>query len=231
LNGIAVHAIKGKRSQYRPLQSVLCNSTDPLDVAKCFVEMGFLELYIADLDSIMKKGSNISIIKRIFTETDLKVIIDNGNTESKKVKEMLFFGASKVIIGTESLLDINDVCRLTEEFGDQIVVSLDLKDNKVLRKDIRLLDDKISALKQIKNYGAREIILLDLNKVGSQEGLDFDFIQNAVNLPNSKILVGGGVRNLDEIKKVFEIGVEGILIATGLHLGKIKYSDIREFIY
>ena len=231
LNGIAVHAIKGKRSQYRPLKSVLCNSTDPLDVAKCFDEMGFSELYIADLNSIMKNGSNGSIIKRIFSNTNLKVIIDNGLTDSKKVKQMLSFGASKVIIGTESIFDINDVRKLTEELKNQIIISLDLKKNKVLSKDNHLSEDKISALKQIENFGAREIILLDLNKVGSQEGLDFDYIKTAFNISNSKILVGGGVRNLDDIKKVYEIGLDGVLIATGLHLGKIKYRDIRKFIH
>jgi uncharacterized protein related to proFAR isomerase len=33
LKGIVVHAVRGKRKEYQPLKSVLCASTDPVEVA------------------------------------------------------------------------------------------------------------------------------------------------------------------------------------------------------
>ena len=36
LNGIVVHAVRGKRREYQPLQSILCKSVEPLEVAKAF---------------------------------------------------------------------------------------------------------------------------------------------------------------------------------------------------
>ncbi|HKM59743.1 MAG TPA: HisA/HisF-related TIM barrel protein, partial [Candidatus Bathyarchaeia archaeon] len=52
LNGIVVHAVRGKRREYQPLQSSICNSIEPLEIAKTFKTLGFSELYIADLDAI-----------------------------------------------------------------------------------------------------------------------------------------------------------------------------------
>lgn len=55
LNGVVVHGVRGEREKYEPIKSVLCNSSDPLEVANVFKELGFKSLYVADLDSILKK--------------------------------------------------------------------------------------------------------------------------------------------------------------------------------
>ena len=34
LNSIAVHAVKGERDKYRPLQSKILNTSDPLEIVK-----------------------------------------------------------------------------------------------------------------------------------------------------------------------------------------------------
>ncbi len=53
LAGIAVHAVKGKRREYKSLESILFKSVEPVEIAKAFKTLGFNELYIADLDSIV----------------------------------------------------------------------------------------------------------------------------------------------------------------------------------
>ena len=41
LNGAVVHAVRGKRSEYKPIESVICKSAEPLEVAKAFKNLGF----------------------------------------------------------------------------------------------------------------------------------------------------------------------------------------------
>ena len=43
---------------------------------------------------------------------------------------------------------------------------------------------------------------------------------------NLQILVGGGVRNLDDLVKLKDLGIFGVLLATALHSGKIKVEEI-----
>ncbi len=66
LSGVAVHAVRGKREEYQPLKSVLCASSKPVDVAFAYKARGFKELYIADLDAILGKGKNSSVLKLYF---------------------------------------------------------------------------------------------------------------------------------------------------------------------
>ena len=78
LNGIAVHAMRGERNKYRPLQSVLNPSPDPLELAKAFDSLGFDELYAADLDAILKDEEDFSVFTRIASETNLTLMVDAG---------------------------------------------------------------------------------------------------------------------------------------------------------
>src|SRR5205085_9347687 len=53
MQGEVVHGIAGRREEYRPIVSILAESTKPLAVARAFrEEFGFNELYLADLDAI-----------------------------------------------------------------------------------------------------------------------------------------------------------------------------------
>ena len=99
LNGKVVHAVKGRRQDYQPLQSTLCNSTQPLEVAKAFQTIGFSELYIADLDAITKAQANFQVLKDIADETGLKLMVDAGVTDLQREQQLLDNGVFKVVIG------------------------------------------------------------------------------------------------------------------------------------
>ncbi len=89
LNGIVVHAVRGKRQEYRPLTSILCKSVEPLEVAKAFKALGFSELYIADLDAIHWWHLRIfGIFKRIARETGLKLMVDAGVSDLETVEKL-----------------------------------------------------------------------------------------------------------------------------------------------
>jgi phosphoribosylformimino-5-aminoimidazole carboxamide ribotide isomerase len=78
LDGIAVHAMRGERNKYQPLESILSHSPDPLELAKAFDSWGFNELYIADLDAILKDEEDFSVFTRITSETGLSLMVDAG---------------------------------------------------------------------------------------------------------------------------------------------------------
>ena len=53
MGGVVVRGIAGRRSEYRPIRSSLCSSSEPAAVARAIVErFGLQEFYIADLDAI-----------------------------------------------------------------------------------------------------------------------------------------------------------------------------------
>jgi phosphoribosylformimino-5-aminoimidazole carboxamide ribotide isomerase len=228
-NGIAVHAVKGNRSHYLPLKSNLSATPEPLDVALAFQKCGFKELYVADLDAILGKGNNNATLQGI-AKTGLNLMVDAGASDAKSVQRQVELGVSQVVIGTETLTNLQFVKRSVEQFGKQrIVVSLDLNAGKILSRTKAASSMSAQELaKELERQGVGTLIVLDLARVGSEQGPDFSLLKKLTGTLKVNLLVGGGARDLGDLKKLKEIGVYGVLMATALHSGKISLNQLRE---
>ncbi len=229
LNGVAVHAVRGKRSEYRPIQSILAESAEPDEVAKAFKEAGFSELYIADLDAIIDCRTDFKVLKKISETIGVKLMVDAGVTSVERAQKLLESGVAKIVVGTETLQNKNFVKDAIAKFGgDRVIVSLDLKDGKVLVKDnFEGCTEALCLFKEFKAMGVREFIVLDLTRVGSGEGVDIDFFRKVKAEVDVDVYVGGGVRNLQDLAELRAARISGVLVATALHTGKISVFDLK----
>lgn len=229
LNGIAVHAKRGERKQYQPLKSILCKSVNPLDIASTFESSGFNTLYLADLDAILGKPANFSLYQQIMTQTSLELMVDAGIADITKASRVLAAEVTKIVIGSETLRSLDFVKQAVKSFGeDKVVVSIDLKEDKVLSVSETVASmDAISFAQKLGNIGINQIILLDLNRVGTEHGINMTILRNILEKTGVEVLVGGGIRSLQELEKLRKLGVSGALVATVLHNGKLKVDELK----
>lgn len=230
LNGIVVHAVRGKRREYKPLQSSLIDSVDPVEVAKAFKNLGFNELYVADLDAIIDCSTDFQVLKRIADETGLELLVDAGITSIERAKTLLDSGVSKLIVGTETLQSkkfVKDAVELFE--SERVLISLDLRGEKVL---VKLgFDGCVSPmclLRDFKAMGVSQVIVLDLNRVGSDEGVNMVFLKKVIKTIGLDVYVGGGVRDIQDLVELKELDVPGVLVASALHSGKISINELKK---
>lgn len=230
LGGRVVHAVRGRRKEYQPLKSILCASTDPVDVAVALKALGFGELYVADLNAITRGQANFSIFKNIADKTGLELMVDAGIDDLKKAESVLESHVSKVIIGTETLPSASLVAEAIELFGsEKIMVSLDLMGDRVISGfELGALKDPVALLREFQEAGVSQIIVLDLARVGSEEGVNMFFLKEVVRNIKAKVFVGGGVRDVKDLVELKDLGVFGVLLATALHSGKISLEELRQ---
>ncbi|MGD0644806.1 MAG: HisA/HisF-related TIM barrel protein [Candidatus Bathyarchaeia archaeon] len=229
LNGKVVHAVRGKRREYQLLRSNLCDSVEPFEVAKAFEALGFSELYIADLDAITGGSVNFRVLKHIAEETGLELMVDAGVADLETARKLLHSGVSKVIIGTETLNTKSFVGEAVTLFGsDRVIVSLDLNDDKVLVKlGFDGCQNPMCLLREFKKMGVLGVIVLDLARVGSGEGVNVGFLKKVLENGSLDVYVGGGVRSIKDLVELKNLGVAGALVATALHSGKISIEELR----
>ena len=230
LDGVAVHAVRGERKQYKPLRSLLCPSADPLDVALAFKRLGFAELYVADLDAISRNKPNLAIINQIAKTTGLKLMVDAGVADLNRAKELLVNRVSKVVIGTETLRCTRFVEEAVRSLGsDRIISSLDLKNGRLLGEIASdTLLEPLDLLRQFQKMNVKQVIVLDLARVGSGEGVDVPFLKKVLEAFELEVFVGGGVRNLADLRELKSIGISGVLLATALHSGAITVNELKK---
>jgi uncharacterized protein related to proFAR isomerase len=79
--GVAVAAHRGDRARYRPLQTPLAASADPVAVAQGLRSLfPFPTLYVADLDGIERRGADLATQRRLAEAwPGTELWIDDGN--------------------------------------------------------------------------------------------------------------------------------------------------------
>ena len=88
----------------------------------------------------------------------------------------------------------------------------------------------LSLIEDLKNRGINDFILLDLVKVGSKGGcIDNEYVEIRKKHLDIKILIGGGVKDIEDLNLIRENKFNGVLIATILHENIINPRDLQKF--
>ena len=103
----------------------------------------------------------------------------------------------------------------------KIFPAIDIKDKKCVRLVKGDFDNKteyemspVEQAMKYKDHGFKNLHIVDLDGALTGETVNLDIIQNIVDKSNLKVEVGGGIRNLDSIKKYADIGVEKIILGS-----------------
>jgi len=231
LNGVVVHAVGGKREKYYPVKSVLCASSDPVNVASTFRSLGFDELYMADLDAILNNNANFSLYKQIRAMSDLNLMVDAGISNLEKARKALENEVSKIIIGTETLENLDFIKEAVKLFGEnRVIVSLDLKGGKIMSRSPYIKGrSPVELAKAFQGMDVAQIIVLDLARVGMNKGINLKIVKEILEQTQVEVLTGGGVRGIKDLETLRSMGVSGVLVATALHNGRLTIKKLEQF--
>lgn len=233
MNGIAVHANKGLRNEYQPIHMKFSLSSEPHDLMKVFSrDFQFTEVYIADLDSIIREKPNIELLQSIIQNSSLKIMLDAGVRNLYDVIQFKNLGLNKMILATETIDSFNVIEDAIAEIGkEKIIVSIDLKKQHLISESQEIAQMGIeNIIKKVKDRGISEIILLDLAKIGSLSGggsSDYQTLRNQ--FPGMCFIIGGGIKDMNDVRLLELQKFNGGLIATALHKGIITPEKIRDF--
>jgi HisA/HisF family protein len=217
--GIVVRARMGQRDQYRPLESPLSPTSDPIDVMRGLYSVyPFKTFYIADLDAIMGMGNNEAVLRRLKAEFPAAVFwVDNGVCDLSSAWNWLDAGLGHLVVGSESQQDMALMQRLSQH--DRVVLSLDFRD-QAFQGPPALLDDVAS--------WPGKLIVMTLARVGSGAGPDLDRLCEIRDIAAGRdIYAAGGVRDSADIAVLKSAGISGALVATSLHDGRLRGSDLE----
>jgi HisA/HisF family protein len=229
-----VRAIAGRRDEYRPIVSRLIDSAAPLAVARAFrTHFGFDELYLADLDAIQNGQPAFEVYDRLRRE-GFRLWIDAGlrTGHDDALASLLETDAAGIIVGLESVAGPAELREIVQQAGAQrCVFSLDLKTGRPLgRADLWPTDDPWTIAEHaLEALGVRRLIVLDLARVGVGAGVGTEVlcIRLKRTYPEVQITAGGGVRGIDDVRRLHANGVDCVLIASALHDGRITPDDVK----
>jgi len=224
MGGQVVHAVAGRRSEYRPLRSNIVASTDPVVVAKALIDLvGPEELYLADLDAIAGAEPAYGIYQRL-VDAGIRLCVDAGPqtpVTGWRLQEIV----GCLVLGLETNPDPKRAALLRRVTGPRdIIFSLDMRGRKLLGNltGWAVPDDQPFLIAQkVYDLGIRRIIVLDLERVGVGRGTGTEHLCHAIKkaYPDMEVIAGGGIRNREDAEWLAHVGVDAVLVASALHSG------------
>ena len=231
--GLIVRGIAGKRDLYKPIESRLCSSARPPEVAAALRNLlGPGPMYLADLDAIAGDAPALEVCGEL-EGLGFGLMIDAGIRSAATARRLAAELDGDLIAALETLPAPALLAELVEELGPgRLIFSLDLADGRPLAQG----DDWPSGAEEIAREavaaGVERLILLDLKAVGTGEGpahLDrcAAFKESYAGL---ELVTGGGVRDLDDLLALRSVGVDGVLVASALHDGRLGSEELQGFL-
>ena len=220
-----VHARHGERERYRPITSSLCSSSEPLPIMDALLALHpFRQIYIADINAIQKRGGHDGIIKNLVEQyQDIDLWLDNGIAGKSQLGQWQIPGIS-CIIGSENLASKNELHGILDHHRKTVILSLDSNRSGQLGP---------AGLAEDAEYWPDKVIVMTLNKVGSLLGPDFSYLEKILGLARKQssdihVYAAGGIRNMDDLLQLRDLGITGALVATALHNGSITAAEVAE---
>ena len=100
----------------------------PVEQATQFIDKGFKNLHIIDLDGALTGETvNLKIIKEIVRKFDFKVEVGGGVRDFDSIQEYADIGVDKVILGSAAIKDKNFLKKACKKFPKKIALGLTLK--------------------------------------------------------------------------------------------------------
>jgi phosphoribosylformimino-5-aminoimidazole carboxamide ribotide isomerase len=221
MGGVVVRGVGGRRAEYRPVESALCASANPTDVAEGFRrEYGITELYLADLDAIAGSAPAWRTYEAL-TSAGFRLWVDAGVRTIEDGRALVRAGVG-VVVGLETAEGPHVVEALARE---EILFSLDLRGGEPLGM---WGVDVWAITAEAIHRGAKRVLVLDLARVGETAGVGTEALcaRLAASYPGVETWAGGGVRDADDLARLRAAGVRVALISTALHRRTISRTDL-----
>ena len=228
--GTVVRGIGGRRHEYRPIVSKWTPSSEPVAIAEALREaFGFRSFYLADLDAIGGKSPNWDLFAQL-QERGFLLSVDSGVRGETDGLRLLEAGVD-CVAGLETIEGPTALRALLVLSGrSRLIFSLDLKDGQPLGTLAGWrAADAWSIAEEAIEAGVRRLIVLDLARVGGGGGVGTEDLCREIKHvhPEIELIAGGGIRGVEDLRRLEPCGVDRALVASALHDGRLEPKELK----
>jgi len=229
MNGQVVRGVAGDRANYAPIRSALVDSSEPEIVARALIRATSAEaIYIANLDMLRWGTSEFDV--RILPEWNGTIFLDIGGL-SQEPPDARFRMIAAFEVG-ERVAFVRETFQ-QHRAAKPPAFSVDLRNGSLIGAwaewGLRSPKDAIALVDRVWEIGFRTVIVLDVARVGIGQGTGTEALCIAIRerYPAMEIITGGGVRSWDDVNRLADCGIDGVLVSSAIHDGTLKFPGDR----
>lgn len=235
---IAIRQGKVVKMRKGDISSEKAYNENPLDLAKRFEEHGIEVVHLVDLDGA-EKGSpvNWSVLEIIAGHTNLKVDFTGGISTDGDISKAYEYGAAYITASSIAVTNPELFASWIISYGrEKMTLGADVVNREKKELLFRGWQRKATLtffehIEYFYSRGLKYVKATDVSRDGVLEGPAFEFYQEIRDrLPEACVLASGGVRGVDDIKQLNEMGIFAVIFGKAFYEGIIKLKDLEQFI-
>ncbi|MNM82476.1 1-(5-phosphoribosyl)-5-[(5-phosphoribosylamino)methylideneamino] imidazole-4-carboxamide isomerase [compost metagenome] len=204
---------------------------DIYEQAKEFQRLGATHLHLVDLDGAKQgAGINEEIILKLAKTVDMSIEVGGGIRTLDRIDKLLGNGIDKVILGTAAMEQEDLVKAALAKYAERIIVGVDARNGKVCgngwlsESDL----DYIDFTKRMADLGVDNVIVTDISRDGTLQGANIEMLKTLSEKVDIKITASGGVKDIEDIKKLKEAGIYAAITGKAIYSGELSLKEALE---
>lgn len=207
----------------------------PIDLAKNFEDHGIEVVHLVDLDGARRgQPVNYHILEALAGHTNLKIDFTGGIHTDGDISKAYEYGATYITAASIAVARKELFSSWIISYGrEKITLGADAINGKIAIRgwqkntDLDLFDH----IDYFYSRGLKYVKTTDIDKDGLMQGPAFDLYKKIKErFADICVLASGGVRNVDDIKRLNDIGVFAVIFGKAYYEGRIKLKDLEEFV-
>ena len=204
---------------------------DPVELAKCYSDLGADELVFLDITATNEKRKTLSeLVTKVASAINIPFTVGGGISSIEDVEVLLNAGADKVSVNTSAFKRPDLINELSSRFGSQcVVLAIDTKlengdwfvylNGGKVKTEVKALDWAKEGVKR----GAGEILLTSMNNDGTKNGFANEITRAVSESVNVPVIASGGAGNMQHFADAFLIGkADAALAASVFHFKEME---------
>ncbi|MDH3709501.1 MAG: 1-(5-phosphoribosyl)-5-[(5-phosphoribosylamino)methylideneamino] imidazole-4-carboxamide isomerase [Cyclobacteriaceae bacterium] len=233
----SITVMKGKTTRLTPgeFSKEKVYDQSPLELAMQFEAAGVSQIHLVDLEGARRGSSvNYQVLEAICGHTNLKVSFSGGISTDGDISKAYEYGAHNIIAATIAAYRPEYFASWIMSYGrERIVLGADSIQGKIAirgwQKDTAI--DLFEHIEYFFNRGLKYVKTTDISKHGAMSGPSLELYKEILErFPGICLLASGGVRSVEDIEQLQELGVWGVVFGKAFYEGVLTLKDLEKFL-
>jgi phosphoribosylformimino-5-aminoimidazole carboxamide ribotide isomerase len=202
---------------------------DPAVVATRWVNAGFRNLHVVDLDAALGSGRNDDAVAAVAHSIAGRALLQVGGgiRDDEAVRRTLALGADRVVVGTRGVEDRPWLESVAGSFPGRIVLAADLAEGVVVTRGWARSTDLEARqfLEGLASLPLAGVLVTDVDREGRQGGVDTALFRRLRDATSHSLMAAGGIASVSDLEALAGIGVDGAILGMALYTGRIDPAD------
>jgi phosphoribosylformimino-5-aminoimidazole carboxamide ribotide isomerase len=209
---------------------------DPLEAARSWVEAGARSLHVVDLDGA-REGTpqNLRHLKRITDELRIPVQYGGGLRSFGSARDALAAGATRVVLGTAAINDLEFLDEALAAWGVRVVVAVDVRGGHVSvsgwTEETQMLPEDV--IERVQRRGVKQFVYTNADRDGMLNGPDLDEVRRIAQAIRGRWIYSGGIATADDLRALRDLrllNLAGVISGKAIYEGRFTIAEAHEIL-